>query len=193
MRHGRRSHDGLARRSDTRKRGPGLGEQHRGCPGIYRDTPFALCTVPAQREGCRNVLLLALSLHGTSHTRSPLTQPPSLISPSCSSNCRIPNLALALPYQEVKTSPTQTMETPRWWCPTCCPTDPPWDGSCESPMSLLRFQAFSDGLQQLVVVCTNASGSKSLACVERLRQLQDSKQLSLSLNLVCSSAPKTRL
>lgn len=58
-------------------------------------------------------------------------------SPSCSSNCRIPNLGLALPYQEVKTSPTQTMETPLWWCQMCCQMDPPWADSCELLMSFL--------------------------------------------------------
>lgn len=90
--------------------------------GICSDTPFGLrcpSSVGTLQE-------CALSPH---HLCTP-----SLPPPSCSSNCRIPNSGLALPYREVKTSPAQTTETPLWWCQTCCQMDPPWDGSCKSMM-----------------------------------------------------------
>lgn len=44
---------------------------------------------------------------------------------------RIPKWGLALPYQEGKTSLTQTAEIQRWWSPMCCQMDQPWDACCK--------------------------------------------------------------
>lgn len=44
------------------KKFQGFGYAAENPAGIYSDTPLGLCTVPAQMEHCRNVLLLPLSL-----------------------------------------------------------------------------------------------------------------------------------
>lgn len=101
-----------------------------------------------------NVLLLPLSLYWISHTCSHSTRLLSCIVllhsrhsfvyllsfPVClkafffissSHNDRIPNWDLALPYQEARTSLTQTTGIPLWWCQTCYQMDQPWDDCCK--------------------------------------------------------------
>lgn len=107
-----------------------------------------LFTIPSQTVRRWNVLSLALSLHCISHTRSH-TLPHSFASfmslshvlAVCffflkaifliSYNDRIPNWGSALPYQEARTSLTQTTGIPLWWCQMCCQMDQPWDACCK--------------------------------------------------------------
>lgn len=100
----------------------------RSAPSQLRRNTAGMCSFRLHpRAGSASARARARRL--THHLCTPSLPPPP---PSCSSNCRIPNSGLALPYREVKTSPTQTTETPPWWCQTCCQMDPPWDGSCKS-------------------------------------------------------------
>ncbi len=109
-----------------------------------------LFTIPPQTECRWNVVLLPLSLHWISHTCSHsahlLSCILSLLScysfvylllftlclkASFSHNGRIPNWGLALPYQEARTSLTQTAGIQLWWCRMCCQTDQPWGDCCK--------------------------------------------------------------
>lgn len=129
---------------------------------IHCDTPCRLFSIPPQTERCWNVLLLPLSLHWISYTHTFSAHLLSCIlslHPDHSrvpvvslkayffSTDRIPNMDLALPYQEARTSRIRTMETPQWWFQTCCQMGQPWDDCCKLNsiimMSSWRFYSIS--------------------------------------------------
>lgn len=99
------------------------------------------------RRNAAGMCSFSLYLFTGSHTHTHFLRPPtflhSFISPiSLSCTCRqfkglffstdrIPNMDLALPYQEARTSRIRTMETPRWWFQMCCQMGQPWDDCCK--------------------------------------------------------------